>query len=296
MGSYMRENLEGTQQFFMRMGTGHKLITTLWGTPAANMTCAGGFSFHGDKAWLNQHVFCVDTAAACEQMTKVYKKEKFVAAVPGQTFVMQANKLKAIEASTPFLTTAPREAWPSRAKSAKLADAPDYQPATRRRELTADERARLPGQLDELAATLVGGDVFKSLFSLLVSEVPDGRKPTFALALRDGERREVYEYAPERCAFTAVADADPEAGYLAGFECWATDLLAVLDGTLGPIALTFGRARVWNALAAGFRFALFDDLNRISHPLRRPAVYAQTYDRAWRAVAGTQPVFTARRA
>ena len=44
--------------------TGHKLLTTLWGTPAAMMTCAGGFYFHGDKAWLNDRIFCVDTEAA----------------------------------------------------------------------------------------------------------------------------------------------------------------------------------------------------------------------------------------
>jgi hypothetical protein len=286
MGDYMRERTEGTQEFFVKLGTGHKLITTLWGTPAAMMTCAGGFSFHGAKAWLNQRVFCVDTEAACGMMTKIYKKEKFVAAVPGQTFVMQAGKLKAVEPSAPFLTTTPRETWPSRAKAA--VEVPDYAPATGRRELGPGDQARLEARLAELAAALVGGSVFKHLFSLLASELPD-RKLTFAFVVRTGDARLAYEYVPARCAFAAVDPAGAEAAYLAGFECWAADLLAVLDGALGPIALTFGRARLWNALRERFSFGVFDELYRMSHPLRRPAAYAELYDRAWQAAASTVP-------
>jgi hypothetical protein len=77
--------------------------------------------------------------------------------------------------------------------------------------------------------------------------------------------------------------------YLAGFECWAADLLAVLEGELGPIALTYARSRLWNALPQRFNFDVFGELYRVSHPLRRPAEYARTYDRAWQAVAATVP-------
>ena len=296
MAEYLRERTEGTQQFFLAMGTGHKLLTTLWGTPAAMLTCAGGFYFHGDKAHLNDRVFCVDTEAVCAMMSKVYKKEKFVAAVPGQTFVMQAGKLKAIEPSAAFLAAAPRDTWPSRARVA-TGDPPDYTPATGRRELPADDLGRLAAQLAGFAGSLVGGPLFKNLFSLLSTELGD-RKPTFAFVARSGDQRHVFEYAPTRCAFELMAprgdgDDDPRRTYLAGLECWASDLAAVLDGAIGPIALTYGRARLWNALPARFHFDIFGEMYRVSHPLRRPAEYAKIYDRAWQEVAGTVPTIAA---
>jgi len=291
MADYLRDRTEATQQFFVAMGTGHKLITTLWGTPAAMMTCAGGFSFQGDKAWMNQRVFCVDTEAACGMMSKLYKKEKFVAAIPGQTFVMQANKLKAIEPSTPFLAAAPRDSWPVRGW-ATTGEVPDYAPATGQRELAAGDLERLHARLTEFAAALVGGPVFKSLHSLLASELPE-RTPTFAVIVRSGAGRHGFAYAPTRCTFEPIAEPissqQAAATYLAGFECWASDLLAVLDGSLGPITLTYGRARLWNALPGRFHFDLFGELYRVSHPLRRPAEYARTYERAWQAVAATVP-------
>ena len=73
----------------------------------------------------------------------------------------------------------------------------------------------------------------------------------------------------------------PRQVYLAGIECWATDLLAVLRGELGPITLAYGRATFWNALPQGFRFDLFEALFRLSHPLRRPADFLRTYRRLW---------------
>ena len=89
MASYLAERVEGTQQAFMNWGVGHKLITTIWGTPAAMIMCAGGFAFEGAKAWLNQRVFCVDTDQVVDSMSKLYKKEKFYAGTPGQTFHMK---------------------------------------------------------------------------------------------------------------------------------------------------------------------------------------------------------------
>src|ERR1044071_2995581 len=159
MAEYLRERTEGTQQFFLAMGTGHKLLTTLWGTPAAMITCAGGFAFCGDKAHLNDRVFCVDGEAVCQMMAKVYKKEKFLAGVPGQTFVMQAGKLKAIEPSAAFLAAAPRETWPSRARGA-AGEPPDYTPATGRRELAPDDVARPRAQHTARPRLPVGVRVF----------------------------------------------------------------------------------------------------------------------------------------
>jgi hypothetical protein len=168
----------------------------------------------------------------------------------------------------------------------------DYAPASGRRELAPGELDRLRARLAELAGSLVGGGVFRSLCSLLVSECGD-RRPTFAFVARDGNERRVFEYAPESCAFIDGA-RDAERSYLAGLECWASDLLAVLDAGLGPIALTFGRARVWNAQPARLRFDIFHDLHRFSHPLRRPAEYLRLYERLLAPVRDARPAYFAR--
>lgn len=284
MADYLTERIEGTQQCLVKWGVGHKLITSIWGTPAAMVMCAGGFAFDGDRAWLNRRVFCVDPDQVVAAMTKLYPKEKFFAGVPGQTFVMKANKLAAVE-QAPWLAAQPHETWPSRAKAA--VEVPDYEPATGRRALAEGELERLAAQLDELAGSLVGGGTFRSLHSLLATECGD-RLPTFAIVVRDGDRRHAFEYRATECRFVATDRAD--AAYLAGIEVWASDLGAVLEGALGPIALTFGRSRLWNALPQRFSFEIFPELHRLSHPLRRPAAYTATYERLAAATRATVPV------
>ena len=178
--------------------------------------------------------------------------------------------------------------WPSRAKSAG-GEVPDYEPATGRREATAEDLARLEGGLREFAASLVGGTIFRGLCSLLDHEVFD-RAVTFALVARtgDGDGRRVHVYDPTSCTFVPGPE-DARETVLAGMECWATDLAAVLHGELGPIALTYGRARLWNALPARFAFDLFGELYRVSHPLRRPAETLAGYERIWQRVKDTEP-------
>jgi hypothetical protein len=146
----------------------------------------------------------------------------------------------------------------------------------------------LEQRLQEFAGSLVGGTIFKGLYSLLHDQAT-GRVPTFALAVRNGDERRVYEYVPSACAFVRGAE-NPEKTYLAGMECWGSDLLAILGGDLGPIALNFGRARLWNALPDRFVFDLFAEFHRVSHPLRRPAEYLRTYQRLWAENASVQPV------
>ena len=199
-------------------------------------------------------------------MTKLYRKEKFFSGVPGQTFHMQAGKLKSVDTmrAVPHATP-PRESWPSRAKQDVAI--PDYEPATGRRD-AGDLELGCALALDAFAGSLVGGPLFRNLCSLLATECGD-RAPTFVFALRDGTARHVFEYAPTSCAF--VPTSKPDSAYLAGIECWASDLAAVFAGELGPIALTFGRARLWNALPARFTFDIFPELHRVRCPLRQPA-------------------------
>src|SRR5262249_42013355 len=155
---------------------------------------------------------------------------------------------------TPFIKTAPPESWPARGHASDNGTSvPDYAPATGRHEMQNGDKELLEQRLQDFAGSLVGGTIFKGLYSLLQDQT-NGRIPTFALALQDGDgERLVYEYAPSACAFVR-GNENPEKTYLAGMECWATDLLANLGGDLGAIALNFGRARLWNALPDRFYF------------------------------------------
>jgi L-ascorbate metabolism protein UlaG (beta-lactamase superfamily) len=295
MTDWLPVRADATHQAFMKMGTGHKLIASTWGTPAAMLTCAGGFSFAGgdDRAWLNAHAFCVDMEQVCKAMLGVYRKERFVAARPGNTFAMKANRLERVDDRAPFLASVPAAEWPSRAKQAgdpRAGDVPDYAPATGRRELTDAERGELAERVGAVAGELVGGAVFRGLCSLLATEHP---RPTFAFVARDGDARREYAYDLVDCRFVG-GPFDAGARTLAGLECWGSDLLAVLRGELGPIALSFGRARLWNALPARFRFKIFDELHRISHPMRRADAYAATYARLYAPHASEAPVIRAR--
>jgi L-ascorbate metabolism protein UlaG (beta-lactamase superfamily) len=179
MTDWLPVRADATHQAFMKMGTGHKLIASTWGTPAAMLTCAGGFSFAGgdDRAWLNAHAFCVDMEQVCKAMLGVYRKERFVAARPGNTFAMKANRLERVDDRAPFLASVPAAEWPSRAKQAgdpRAGDVPDYAPATGRRELTDAERGELAERVGAVAGELVGGAVFRGLCSLLATEHPRG--------------------------------------------------------------------------------------------------------------------------
>jgi hypothetical protein len=271
------------------------MIVQVWGRPAATLVCAGGFAFIGERAWLNEKIFAVDTDAMCEEMSRVYEGDRFVATIPGQTFWMEKGKLVRVDEMTPFLRSAPPEEWPARTR-AERGSVPDYAPATGRRSCSSQERGELDAALREFAGTLVGGVTFKSLHSLLSSEVP-GRHLTFAFALRHegSDERLVFEYEPSSCSFRSTASPDPERDYLAGLSCWASDLLAVLQGKLGPIAIQFGRATLWNAHPRRFRFDIFDDLYRASHPLRRPQSFLRTYEESWKKASATPAVIRAHR-
>jgi beta-lactamase family protein len=280
----------GTEQCLRNMATGHKLISTNWGKPAAMLICAGGFSFYGERTWLNERIFWVDTEAVCRKLGDTYRDERFFSASPGQTYSMEGNRLTKVDDSTPFLGVAPREEWPARSRRVGP-HIPDYTPATGRYDLEEGDARRLQDSLNELAGALIGGILFRSLHSLLAVEAA-GRKPTFALVLRHGREgtTEVFEYNASACAFVPGVAVDARNVYLAGWECWATDLLAVLRGEIGPIALMFGRARLWNAMPQRFRFDFLEGLTRVSHPLRRPADYLRMYERQWeknKAVAPT---------
>ena len=82
-----------------------------------------------------------------------------------------------------------------------------------------------------------------------------------------------------RSAFAVSASKDPVADYVACAECWATDLLAVLAGEVGPTALAFGGMRSWNHLPGVVELELDAYVWRHTHPLARPERFVALYRR-----------------
>src|SRR4029077_1446594 len=122
---------------FIRMGVDRKVIIGVWGTPAATLMCAGGLIFYCGRTWLNHRVFCVDNAAVCQMMSKLYPKEQFHATRPGQTFLMEGHRLNRAFDDKLLLTTAPPKTWPASSSVDKgdATDVLDYAPATGRTEM-----------------------------------------------------------------------------------------------------------------------------------------------------------------
>ena len=289
MSEGVAERVEATPQYVQNMRAGFDALRTQWGPPGTVIMSAGGYSFYGDRKWLNRRVFCVEPERVVKAMSTAYPQQRFLAGRPGHTVYMQDNQVKRVEQQAPFLTTAPPADWPLRDKSARTM-IPDYAPATARCELTTDELERLKSRLNEFAGALVGSLLFRNLYSILDLEF-EGRRGTFAFVLRTGEKADplVFAYNPSACIFEQVVVPAPREVFVAGLTCWATDLLAVFEGELGSIALSFGRAQVWNALPGRLRFDVFAELQKVSHPLRRPAEYLRIYERILKSCPNVPP-------
>ena len=189
------------------------------------LICAGGFAFHGEQAWFNQRVFWVDTEAVCRHLSAVRKDERFFSALPGQTFWMEGNRLAKVEESTPFLGVAPRAQWPARGRILR-ADTPDYAPATGRRDLAdgdAERASRAVGPTRGCAGR-------RHPFPQPAFDA-GGRSAGPQAHVRSGAapwsrtvpRRSSNTTPPPAPSFPAWT-VDPRDVYIAGWECWATDL------------------------------------------------------------------------
>ncbi len=248
-----------------------------WGEPAAFLFCGGGFAAEGEQAWMNRQMFRADSERVAAAMSVALPGRTILAPTPGQTVRMVHGALAGVEAERPFLRALPRAEWPSRAHAGDVTLMETYPPFTERRALTAPERDELTGELAELAAFLHGGDLFRALYSLGDGEL-EGREPTLALVLLDGDEDAItFEYDVAACAFVPADVADPFADYVAGVECWARDLLAVLRGDVGPTAIVFGRGRVWTSIPERIALSFESLLWPYCHPLRRPARFARLY-------------------
>lgn len=261
-----------------------------WGPPAAVLVCGGGWSFPGERAWLNHHAFPLDPERLCSALAARHPEARFLAPAPGTTLTMQDGRITAQVDEIPGLRALARAQWPAREFRGDDARLGDYAPACGRRELDPLARARLLHELRDFARYLYGTPVFRSLCSL-PCDPPEGPRPAFCLVLRHGDddRRLVLRHRPEACDFVVTPSDDPLAEHLSGLECWATDLLALLDGELGPTALCFaGRLRQWNHDPRRLRVSAHE-LWMFAHPLRRPEAAARLYRRLLDHAVGAAP-------
>lgn len=286
LASYLRPDTLNINRMTRNMLDDHAQLCQSWAVPEATLMIGGGFRFGGDRAWINQNAFLIDTYRHAEVLASLLADEKVIAPVPGQTLIMKKGALVDIEEKCGFLSLPPKSDWPSRAFTGGVDWIEGYEPACGQAELAPKALEELKIELSRFATFLYSSELFRRLYSLTEEDL-EGRKPTFALMLladREG-RAYVFAYEPQSCSFVLVESEDPPSEFLAVYECWASDLLAYLRSELGTNTLTFGRHREWNANPQRFLF----DLNRLlfvyNHPLRNPNGYLALY----RKVLARQP-------
>jgi hypothetical protein len=255
----------------------HRTMSDHWAAPEALLISGGGFAFGGEQAWLNEAVFPLPSSEVAEALRVLEPGQKVLAPIPGETLVMRGGDLVTVDQEAEFVAALPRGEWPPR-RGEPPAWLEDYGPATGRTDLTEAELDALGTELDRFATHLYASSLFRRLYSLSAAQLKD-RKPTIALTLRVGKEggAYVYEYEPQGCRFKPVAVEDPVARYVGVYECWATDLLALLRAEIASTALLFARCRHWNAAPEIFGFDLDHFLVEYAHPLRQPDRFRALY-------------------
>ncbi len=245
-------------------------------TPALSLLMPGGFAFDEARGWLNHNAFLYvgeDVLGAARALLPGHPLDLLP---PGRRVGMRDGVLVSDRPNVPWVTQ--RGPGPDRRFRGDVPFLEDYTPATGRTALRPAEAEALRVELQHFAAFLYGRRIFRQLCSLAQGR-PEGRSPTFAIVARDGEEGDawVYAYDLSACAFVAVNEPDPVGRYLAVYECWASDLLAVLQVRASQDILGFGRHRCWNAIPGSLDFDLHADLYTFAHPMRLPDRFLRFY-------------------
>jgi hypothetical protein len=245
--------------------------------PHASLMCGGGFAFTGSRAWLNHVFFPLDSDALFEGLQKLSPQERFIVPIPGVQVTTDRNRVTGVTESAPFLRTAPRAQWPDRTyKPLEVKPAPP-EPASGRTELRAGELDELKERLAAFADFLYGSPLFRGLYSLTPTQLPQNVKAAFAICAMSGETDHVFEYEPAAGRFALLPKARPPAEYVAALECFATDLLEFLRGELAPSALMFGRANRWRGSNENLIGSIDHAIWLYGHPLKNPGRYLKLY-------------------
>lgn len=245
------------------------------GPPELVLVYGGGFSFEGALEPLNARIFNCDADRATQALAKRLPAFRCRTALPGETIVLSNGRVTDVRESRGFVTALEKSLWPVHGTHAS--PVPLLPPSTGRRCLTASEHAELPRLLDELARFLYAGPLFTALFGIGPRDVGT-RKPHMALFLRDDAGDLVFAYDTSACTFVKDdATKDAETDYVAGIECWSTDLFELLAVQRSPGYVVFGHMRFWNAIPSKLRIALDMPFYLFCHPLRHPDAFYRLY-------------------
>lgn len=256
----------------------HRRVTRAWGRPAASLFCGGGFAFDGDRARLNRRTFTADSSRVAASLRALCPGETFVAPLPGQSVRAEGREAFVEEGFAPWLRPLPEARWPDRAFDPSPWHLDAFSPASGTTSLSTDDFASLLEELAGFAAHLYGQGTFRGIHSLSAAHL-EGRRPTVAFVCRVDEGAVTFAYSPSERAFHPVRCERPAEEFIAGVECWASDLLGLFRVEFSAAALLFGRYRSWNALPDRFALHLVGELMHYAHPLRQPERYEALYRR-----------------
>lgn len=263
-------------------------VQSVWPRNVAALVCGGGFALTGERAWMNGQIFPCDSEAVCRALSDLMPWQRIAAPQPGERWRLVRGRLDSVDEQSAFLRPRERGQWPDRKLASSMQRLEHYGPVTGRERLSAQDLDALSVGLERVAVHFYADTAFRALNSLRSVHTARGRKPNFALALRDASDLHVFAYSTHRCSFERTASSTPMQDYLLGIELWGTDFLALLRGELAPTAVAFGCARSWcfdaRLTSALFRFWW------LFHPLRSPDAFLRLYRGLLADTADTVPL------
>lgn len=231
--------------------------------PRVTAITGGGWRHPPESAWIDAVAFSVDPTRLAASLSEA-SGCTVRAVTPGERFELRDSGVGAT--SDPCVVLKGSRARP-RAVTGQV-------PAMVPRAVVSDDMpdvARLDAELAAFARFLYARRVFAQVHSLPSSE-------PLAFVLHTRSEPLVFAYRPAAAVFEQVTVTGPFSEFCSGFECWASDLLALFEGRLGPSALCYsGRLRCWNRAPNRLRVSPHL-LWLFSHPLHRPDVARALYD------------------
>ncbi|MBV1858811.1 MAG: hypothetical protein KUG77_10395, partial [Nannocystaceae bacterium] len=232
------------------------------GLPRFTAVTGGGWSHPADLAWVDALAFSVDPTPLASALSDACGG-RVRAVLPGRRITLQA--LEVVEDSDPAVELK----GPIERPDPGAVEVPAM--PTRAVDSAAVDEARLEAELQPFARFLFARGIFAQVHSL-------PRSDALAFAVHTESSPVVLAYRSAAGGFERVTVADPFTHFLSGFECWAADLLALLEGRLAASALCYtGRLRCWNRSPQRLRVSP-QLLWLFSHPLHRPELARGLYE------------------
>ncbi len=241
------------------------------GLPRVTAITGGGWQHPRELAWVDAVAFSIDPVRLSAALSEACGGS-VRAVLPGEGVELRGAVVREfVDASVQL-----RGRWERPARG--VVEVPkSWTQAVTATTLSTAELSRLAAGLDAFARFCFGRRVFAQMHSL------PGRDP-LAFVLHTPTEPLVFAYRPASASFERVVESDPFHRFTSGFECWAADLLALLDGRLGASALCYsGRLRCWNGAPNRLRVSP-QLLWLFSHPLHRPEVARSLYEHVAAAV------------